>query len=92
MAAGLIGLKLHKYDIAADLGYAFPRQDIVVLPAQQPEKLGSARRYEGYEPALALVKLRVADVAQAPAGLYINNFLIPKLGKITYHIITRCMI
>lgn len=92
MTAGLVGLKLHKDDIAAELGYAFPRQDVVVLPAQQPEKLCSAGRYQGYKAALALVKFRVADVAQTPARMYINNFLIPKLGKITYHIITQCMI
>ena len=88
MSARLIGLGLHKDDVAAELDDAFPRQDIVVLPSQKAEKLCSAGRYEGYQPALGLVEFRIADIAQPPPGVYVNDFLVSKLGKITYHTIT----
>lgn len=88
MAARLIRLKLHEYDVSAELCYAFPRQDIVVLPPEKSEKLGAPGRYEGYQSALGLVEFRVADIAQPPSGMYIDYFLVPKLGKITDHTIT----
>lgn len=80
-AAHEFALGLDEHDIAADLDDAAPREHIVVLASKQSEELRAPRRDEGDDAPFGVVKLHIADIAKAEACVYIDDFLIPKLGK-----------
>ena len=84
-APGLVGLGLDEYDISADAHYAFPRQNVIILPAEKPEKFCFSRRYERYKPPLGLVKLRIAYIAESFTGMDVYDLLVSQFGKIAYH-------
>ena len=85
LAAHEFALGFDKYDIAADLDDAAPREHIVILAPEQPEQLRAPRRNEGDDTPLGIVKLHIADITEAEARVYIYDLLIPQLGKIADH-------
>ena len=85
LTAHEFALGFDKYDIAADLDDAAPWEHIVILAPEQPEQLRAPRRDEGDDAPLGVVKLYIADLAEAEARVYIDDLLIPQLGKIAHH-------
>ena len=61
----VLALPLHKDDVPAYFADAVHREDIVILPAKQPEKLAGSRNNKGEDIAAESVHLHIADKAQA---------------------------
>ena len=85
LAAHEFALGFYEHDIAADLDDTAPREHIVILSPEQPEQLRAPGRNEGDDAPLGIVKLHIADIAEAEARVYIDDLLIPQLGKIAHH-------
>ena len=79
-AARLLRRDLGENDILAQSGDGFPRQNVIVIAAEQTAELLLPRHDQGHDLALFQVDLRVADIAEPLPGGQVDDFLISQIG------------
>ena len=79
-AARLLRRDLCENDILAQSGDGFPRQNVVVIAAEQTAELFLPRHDQRHNLALLQIDLRVADIAEPLPGGQVDDFLISQIG------------
>ena len=79
-AARLLRRGLCENDILAQSGDGFPRQNVVVIAAEQTAELFLPRHDQRHNLALLQIDLRVADIAEPLPGGQVDDFLISQIG------------
>ena len=73
-----IAFHFNQNNIAADTDNVLPGQDIILFPPEKAEEAGSARRHQGDDAALPVIKFQIADIAQTKARVDVDNFFTAK--------------
>ena len=84
-AARLLRRDLGENDILAQSGDGFPRQNVVVIAAEQTAELFLPRHDQRHNLALLQIDLRVADIAEPLPGGQVDDFLVSQIGQTAFH-------